>query len=82
MTSSSSTWNSSGTVFYYTGYEKRRSPRVGPNKPLKKLVEAEKSLKEERENPVGMSKDLLMFNPEDLVLGGETGWKKWSPNEQ
>jgi hypothetical protein len=69
----SSTWHSTGTIYYY---EKRKVPRAGPDRPLKKSVQSENDLKEERENPVGMPKEAMMFRPEDLVLGGETGWKK------
>ncbi len=46
-------------------------------RPLSRLVEAERKLKEEAEiEKKMMPKEPIMFNPEDLVLGGETGWKK------
>lgn len=79
--SSTSTWG--GRYEYYYGnnyrpvyYEKRRSPRLFGERPLKTLVEAERALKEQAEVPPSMPQDTLMFDPEELVLGGETGWKK------
>ena len=47
-------------------------------RPLSHLREEEKRLKEESlgENPP-MPKEPIMFDPEELVLGGETGWKKF-----
>ena len=45
-------------------------------RPLEHLVAAEEALKEESPKaPVGPEKEII-FNPEELVLGGETGWKK------
>lgn len=69
--SSSTTW---GTQYY--NYNYAAPQRVNSERPLAHLKAAEDDLKETREAPPAMPEDKIMFDPEELVLGGETGWKK------
>ena len=81
-TSSSTSTNPS----YSYGYRYKRSHCVyrhtseNPERPLAYLKKKEKELREEPLDPIPVKPAL--FDPKELVLGGETGWKKFQPKKQ
>jgi len=85
-TSTTTSTYSSSTVQYGYGTPPRRyhHPRVklgDERRPLAYLKQTEEELKEAKPLVLIPSEPIL-FDPKELVLGGETGWKKFQPKKR
>ena len=72
-TTSSSTSTNPFSSGQYSVY--RNLSRQPERRPLAHLMKKEEELREETLEPILVKP--VLFDPKELVLGGETGWKKF-----